>query len=123
MNTPQTSVVAVVDDDERVLESLKDLLESAGYRACTFGSARAFLDSESLRVADCLVSDLRMPDVDGWQLAAAVERARPGLPVIFVTGQGGVAPPGTHGTTIPVFQKPFDGPALLAAIRAAVTGD
>lgn len=125
MSVRPDTLVAVVDDDERILESLEDLLESAGFRARTFVSARAFLESDALTRAACLVSDLRMPDIDGWELEARVSRERPGLPVIFVTGQDSEPTSDArvrlvHGRRI--FRKPFDGLELLAAVTRAVQG-
>jgi FixJ family two-component response regulator len=68
MTMQSLSEVAVVDDDYAVLESVEDLLNSAGYVARTFSSAREFLEDGALDSVGCLVSDIRMPGMDGLEL-------------------------------------------------------
>ncbi len=58
-------LVAVVDDDESVRESLPDLLRELGYCSVAFASAQAFLDSDSLRKTSCLILDIAMPGMSG----------------------------------------------------------
>ncbi|QEX15746.1 response regulator [Hypericibacter terrae] len=115
------SVVAIVDDDKRLLESLEDLLESAGHVVRTFASAQALLDSDAVPKIDCLITDIGMPGVDGFELQRVMRQRRPGLPVIMITGRHEIAEPpqAKHDW---FFRKPFDGRALLAAIGAALTG-
>ena len=79
--------VAVIDDDERVLESLENLLESAGHTVCLFTSAQAFLKDEVFATVDCIISDIGMPTIDGFELERLARAARPGLPVILITGR------------------------------------
>src|SRR6187200_537992 len=81
------AVVAVVDDDPRILKSLEYLLESADYAVVVFPSAGAFLESACLATIDCLISDIDMPATDGFGLLLAVHAIRPALPVILITGQ------------------------------------
>lgn len=115
--------IAVVDDDARLLESLEDLLESAGYEVRTFGSAASLLDSGSLFDVDCLITDIGMPATDGFELEQLVRRARPELPVILVTGRHEIADQKraiAQGSRF--FRKPFDGQVLLTAINQAILG-
>lgn len=114
-------LIAVVDDDERVLHSLRNLLESADYSVCLFTSARALLGSAQLRAVDCLISDIGMPDVDGFELLKTVHVARPDLPVILITGYGTPPSRSAHAKTgqYRLFRKPFKGQELLAAVREA----
>jgi len=121
-NTPrQKSVVAIVDDDPRVLESLEELLESAGHVARTFSSAKTLLNSKALAEIDCLITDIGMPGMDGFELQRVMGEKRPGLPVILITGRHEIAelPYAQHNR---FFRKPFDTRALLAAIGDALTG-
>jgi FixJ family two-component response regulator len=124
MHSRTVPVVAVVDDDHRVLESLKELLESSGYDTRLFRSAMEFLQSGAVDAIQCLVSDIQMPDMDGWELESAVEKARPDLPVILITGDD-VAQRETRlrqagGHRRVLLRKPFDSQELLAALRAAI---
>lgn len=117
MSSPAKPVVAVVDDDTRVLESLADLLESAGYRVRLFASAKQFIDTAIAEV-DCVISDIGMPDPDGLALQQIVRSSRPALPVILITGRHGSATAerdAARGGRL-LFEKPFGRQELLAAI-------
>jgi FixJ family two-component response regulator len=115
-------IVTVVDDDIRLLESLGDLLESAGYSVRSFGSAKSFLEDEAaLLETDCLIADIGMPVIDGFQLEKLVKQAQPELPVILITGRHEIADQQraiAQGNRF--FRKPFDGQALLAAVGQAL---
>ena len=80
-------VVAVVDDDDRTLESLADLLEAAGYDVRLYTSAKAVWTRGGLSDIDCLISDIGMPEMDGFELRRLALSERPELPVILVTGR------------------------------------
>jgi FixJ family two-component response regulator len=118
------SVIAVVDDDRSVLESLAMLLASAEYDVRLFDSAHALLECGGLREIDCVISDIGMPVMDGFELARTVRAARPQLPVILITGRPDLlnrSPldgPGYYR----VFAKPFDGPELLTTVGEALRG-
>ena len=115
-------VVAVVDDDPGILRSLGYLLESADYRARLFASGAELVNDGSLAEIDCLVSDIDMPGMDGFELLRQVHAARPGLPVVLITGYPETIKrlPAQHVGNPRVFTKPFRGPELLAAISAAL---
>jgi FixJ family two-component response regulator len=108
-------MVAVVDDDPRLLESLEELLESAGYAASCFPSA-AHLLVRGLADLDVLITDIGMPGTDGFELREIVKKARPELPVFLVTGRHEIADQGRAQGISGFFRKPFDAPTLLAAI-------
>jgi len=115
------SVVAVVDDDPRTLESLADLLEAAGYDVRLYSSARLLCKGAALSDIDCLISDIGMPDMNGIELRRAALSARPELPVILITGRPELRT--QYASLIErdrYFEKPFDGQQLLAAIRTAL---
>jgi len=112
-------VVAVVDDDPRVLESVEGLLESANYLARCFSSAGSLLAS-GLAGVDALITDIGMPGTDGFELRDLVKRARPDLPVFLITGRHEISDQGRAQGISGFFRKPFDGPALLAAIGDAL---
>ena len=119
---PRRSVIAVVDDDPGMLQSIESLLNSADYEVRQFSSAAALLESGVLPDIDCLISDVAMPVTDGFELARAVQAARPALPVILVTGR----PELLRRSRLDglgqyrVFKKPFDGQELLTAVALMV---
>ena len=121
---PPGLTIAVVDDDHRILQSLKNLLESADHGVRPFASAAALLESGCLMMVDCLISDIGMPGMDGFELLRAIQSVRPELPVILVTGQADLL------NRIPLaglgqyrlFRKPFDSEELLAAISRIGSG-
>lgn len=112
-------VVAVVDDDPRLLESLKDLLESADYLARTYSSAGALL-LEGMADIDVLITDIGMPNIDGFELRNLAKTARPDLPVFLITGRHEIADQDRAQGISGFFRKPFDSQALLAAIVDAL---
>ncbi|MDE1993671.1 MAG: response regulator [Rhizobiaceae bacterium] len=112
-------IVAVVDDDPRLLESLEELLESAGYAAYCFRSATHLL-VHGLADLDLLITDIGMPGTNGFELRDLVKDARPELPVFLVTGRHEIADQGRAQGISGFFRKPFDAPALLVAIADAL---
>jgi FixJ family two-component response regulator len=113
------SVIAVVDDDQRILESIEILLDSANYDVRLFSSAAALLDSGVLPEIDCLISDVAMPGMDGIELAQAVRASLPALPIILVTGRHDLLNQSLVNH-FRVFKKPFDGQDLLMAVADAL---
>lgn len=112
-------IVAIVDDDPRLLESLEELLESAGYATASFSSARALL-ANGLVDVDLLITDIGMPGIDGFELRDIVGKARPELPVFLVTGRHEIADQHRAQCISGFFRKPFDAQALLAAVGEAL---
>ncbi|HVZ99486.1 MAG TPA: response regulator [Caulobacterales bacterium] len=122
MSKPRATI-AIVDDDPRLLESLENLLESADYKVRRFDSAMAMLDG-GLSEVDCLITDIGMPGMTGFDLHGAVKQARPGLPVFLITGRHEIGDQQRAASSdiAGFFRKPFDGPALLAAVARALDG-
>jgi FixJ family two-component response regulator len=124
MEPMREHVVAVVDDDARVLESLEDLLESAGHTVYLFDSAQALLGDAAFGKIDCLISDIGMPTIDGFDLERLAQAARPELPVILITGRieliKGRQTTGRCDSRT-VLLKPFSERELLDAINRALT--
>ena len=111
-----------VDDDFRLRESLKSLVESAGYAAAVYSSAEEFLQSGALAGATCLVTDVRMPGMDGIELQRRIRLERPELPVVFISAhQDDEARKRAldEGATSFLY-KPFDGAELLRVIETAL---
>jgi FixJ family two-component response regulator len=114
--------VAVVDDDFRVRESIQSLVESAGYTALVFPLAQAFLQSGALAEAACLITDVRMPGMDGLELQQNIIQDRPDLPVIFISAHPdeNVRQRALKHGAIGFLQKPFSPVELLQTIEAAL---
>ena len=114
-------VVAVVDDDHRTLESLADLLEAEGYEVRPYSSPTMVWTRGGLSEIDCLISDIGMPDMSGFELRRLALSERPELPVILITGRPELR--AQYSSIIErdrYFEKPFDTQLLLAAIRTAL---
>jgi FixJ family two-component response regulator len=114
-------VVAVVDDDSRTLESLADLLEAAGYEVRLFSSGIGAWNHGGWSDIDCLISDVGMPDMNGFELRRLALSVRPELPVFLITGRSEFR--AQYSAVIErdrYFEKPYDGQQLLAAIRTAL---
>lgn len=118
----ESGPLLVVDDDPRVRQSLESLLSSAGYRVRLYSSALELLGFQSLEDAGCLITDIRMPLMSGWELLRRAAIVHPGLPVIFVTAHGDKRAAGRalESGAFAFFHKPFDSEELLAAVEAAL---
>jgi FixJ family two-component response regulator len=115
-------VIAAVDDDRRVRESVQSVLESAGYEAVTFDSAEALLDSGVLARVACVLADVRLPGIDGLELQRRIRNDRPTLPVIFMTAHDDydIRQRALRDGAVAFLVKPFDGGELLEHIGRAV---
>jgi two-component system response regulator FixJ len=114
--------VYVVDDDEAVRDSLALLLEAAGLRVEAFaGAAEALRRCRDERPA-CVVTDVRMPEMDGLELQRQLSRLHAQLPVIVITGHGDVplAVQAMKAGAVDFIEKPFSDQVILASIEAAV---
>ena len=116
-------VIAVVDDDWRVRESLASLIESAGFTARVFPLANDLLNGDFLAGASCLITDLRMPEMDGLDLQRCVRLERPDLPVIFITGHHDDEVERSAFAQGAAFfiRKPFDAEELFRAVKIALS--
>jgi len=116
-------IVAAVDDDFRVRESIESLLESAGFSPVVFSSAEEFLASGTLAVATCVITDVRMPGMDGIELQRRIRLERPALPVILISAHHSaeIRQTAIDEGAVDVLYKPFDAAELLKAIHWALT--
>ncbi len=116
-------VIAVVDDDSRVRESLASLIESAGFTARVFSLAKEFLQEDFVAGTSCLITDVRMPGMDGLDLQRCVRLERPELPVIFITAHHDDEVERcalAQGAAL-FIRKPFDAEELLRAVKTALS--
>ena len=115
-------VVATVDDDRRVRESLQSVLESAGYEAVSFDSAETFLLSGALSTVSCVIADVRLPGMDGTELQRRVRGERRQVPFIFITAHDDddVRQRALRDGALAFLVKPFDGGDLLEHVARAM---
>jgi FixJ family two-component response regulator len=123
MDASPKPVVVVVDDDPRVRESLESLIESSGLTARVFSHAEDFLRGGHLAATNCLITDVRMPGMDGLELQRRVRLVRPELPIIFITAHHDdqVERSALAEGAAFFIRKPFDAGELLRATRTALS--
>jgi len=109
-------------DDESLRRSLKNLLGSVGFRVETFASAEAFLQSAHQEQTGCLVLDLRMPGLNGFELLRHMSGTGVRIPVIILTAHGDdeARQRSLQAGAVAFLGKPFKGNALLDAVRSAL---
>ena len=118
-------VIAIVDDDPSVREGLQALIESAGWRAETFGSAQEFLARLTAEAPSCLVLDLQMPGLSGLDLQKRMAEVGLEIPIVFLTGHGNIptSVQAMKAGAVEFLTKPFDEQKLLTAIEEAIERD
>jgi FixJ family two-component response regulator len=115
-------LVSVVDDDESVRESLPDLLREFGFTTRTFASANDFLASDAIGQTQCLILDIAMPGMTGFELQQELKLRRQQIPIVFITAVGdeGLRPRVVELGAVDCLAKPFSDTALLDALNAAL---
>jgi len=117
----KATVVYVVDDDHAVRDSIRTLLESAGYVVRDYERATILL-ADGFPSGSCVIADVRMPEMDGLELQVEIARRNLVASVIVITGHGDVplAVRAMKAGAIDFIEKPFDDELLLASVRKAV---
>ncbi len=113
--------VLLLDDDESVLRSLRRLLSASGYYVTVYQNARAFLASDDLDTADCIILDLGLPDSDGFRVQEALAAAGASQSIVFLTGRGDIPASvrAMKAGAVDFLTKPVEAGALLAAVGVA----
>jgi two-component system response regulator FixJ len=121
MSSPDTRTVHLIDDDEAVREALTILLTEAGFTVRSHKSGTDFLDQLASIAPGCIVSDIRMPGIDGLELQQRLNESQIKLPLIFITGHGDVqmAVQAMRNGAVNFIEKPFDDATLIDAIELA----
>ncbi len=116
------AVVHVIDDDGPMRDSLSFLLEAAGFEARAYESAAAFLDCITSLDRGCIVTDVRMPGMNGLELARHLKATGVSLPIVMITGHGDVplAVESMKAGVADFLEKPFNDETLLQAIKGAL---
>ena len=119
---PGVQVVAIIDDDEAMQVSLRELLYAARLFARCFGSAEEFLESDLHARAACLIVDVRMPKMSGLELQARLKEEGCNIPIIFITAFGDVRMriQAMREGAVEFLTKPFDHEVLLGTLQAAL---
>ncbi len=115
-------LIAVVDDDISVRESLESLIRSVGMKVRVFASAEEFLNSADPRKADCLILDVRLPGMSGFELQRHLVAGSCKVPVIFMTAHGyddRARSEASSAWTVAYLTKPFTEDELLDAVHTA----
>jgi len=117
-------LVSIVDDDESLRRSVRNLLTSVGFRVETFASAEAFLQSGHRSNTGCVVLDLRMTGMSGLDLLMHLAATRTRIPVVILTAHGDdeARRRTLQAGAVAFLGKPFHGEALLGAVRRALDG-
>jgi len=123
MPVDQTSkMIAIVDANESMQDSLRDLIESGGFEAQCFKSAKSFLESDSHRRAACLIVDIRMPKMSGLELQARLKQEACKVPIIFITtfDDAELRAQAIKEGAIELLAKPFDHHLLFKILRGTL---
>jgi FixJ family two-component response regulator len=118
-------IVFVVDDDTAIREALASLIGSIGLRVECFASSQEFLRRRNVDSPSCLVLDVRMPGLSGFELQRELDRVQRSIPIIYITAHGDIpmAVQAMKAGAIDFLSKPFRDEDLLDAIRKALERD
>lgn len=119
---PGEPVVHVIDDDDAVRQSLDFLLTSSGMAVRTYGAPSAFLAASGRLSDGCVVTDIRMPEMNGLELMRRVREMGVRLPFIVITGHGDIAlaVEAMRAGAVQFLEKPFSDEDLLDAVTTAL---
>src|SRR5262245_21456967 len=114
--------VYVIDDDEAVRDSLNFLLDSAGFSVTLFDTAQGFLDALPGLAFGCVVSDVRMPGIDGIELLKRMKAGHSSFPILIMTGHGDIplAVEAMKLGAVDFLEKPFEDDRLTTMIETAI---
>ena len=122
MPTTQKQNVVVVDDDMSMNQAIKRLLLAGGFAVETFPSAEALLESDAAQTAGCLVLDMRLPGMSGFELQQRLKRGGAERPVIFITAHDlpSSQEQARKAQAVAYLPKPFPGISLMSAVADAL---
>lgn len=124
IGVPKGPLIAIVDDDESMRDTTKDLLESAGFSAATFARAASLLTYKRLDEVACVIADMRMPEMTGLELHRRLVAAHRAIPTILMTAypDDRVRAQALKAHVVCYLTKPFAADELLAWLRSATQG-
>ena len=115
-------LISIVDDDQSVVEAMVSLIESLGYKAKGFRSAEDFLKSRQLLNSACLILDVLMPSIDGFELQRRLVARNYRIPIIFITSfdSDDVRIRAFQAGAVEFLCNPFSQESLFQAVRSAL---
>jgi two-component system, LuxR family, response regulator FixJ len=116
-------VVHIVEDDQPMRDSLAALLKESGYTVCAYATAEELLQAlHDTSAPGCVVSDVRMPGMDGLALLRCVREAGSVLPLVLISGHSDIAMAvaAMKAGAVDFLEKPFEPDALIAAVESAL---
>ena len=116
----QTPLIAIVDDDDSVCEAMQGLVEAFGFAAEAFSSAEEFLHSERLNDTACLITDVQLPGMSGFQLQSHLSASGSRIPIIMTTAFPADDRRALADGAICFLRKPVIKEDLLTCIRSAL---
>lgn len=117
VGSPGDSTILLVDDDPAVRESLGRVLATEGWRVITAASGAEALERLAEKEPDLMITDLRMTDINGWDLLFHEQMQRPKMPIFVITALPPTSTGGANAAAAEFFQKPLELDLLVAAIR------
>jgi len=118
-------MISIVDDDASARAATDRLVRSLGFRAHSFASAEEFLQSPRLHETSCLVTDIQMPRMTGFELQRRLVAEKRPIPVIFMTAfpQDSIRSQAAKAGVVGVLAKPLDAESLMQCVKVALGGD
>jgi FixJ family two-component response regulator len=115
-------LIAIIDDDESMRNSLREFIESTGLMARCFGSAEEFLECDLQWEVGCLIAEIRMPGMSGLELQSRLKEEQCNLPIIFIASNGDARMriQAMRAGAVEFLAKPLDYQQLLKTVRAAL---
>lgn len=122
VNKLSSATVYIVDDDDIILWTLKELVQSIGVRVLTFTSAKEFLAAYTPSPCECVISDVRMPEIGGLQIQRLLMSTGAPPPIIFITSHSEIsaAVEAMKAGAFDFVEKPVNGHLLIEKVQAAL---
>jgi FixJ family two-component response regulator len=119
---PSGQLISVIDDDDSFRSALMGLIRSLGYSALGFGSAEEFVESSQMRSCACIITDVQMPGMSGFELQQFLTRSQCAVPVIMVTArtEPGLEQQALANGALCLLRKPFQTDVLMACLDKAL---
>ena len=125
-STIEPPLIAMVDDDDAVRIGIKRMLRAYGIDVAIFASSSAFfatLDAEPAWRPACVILDVQMPEMNGFEVQKLLASKRPGIPVVFITADASLLKAARASSAAAVLEKPVQASALISILRWIIKSD